>query len=73
MKDGVRCNVTRIALVCLTGDMIHAIMNYAKARAASRILTKVVGGNLGTILLVGWLGKKAWNSMQARKQTRYPH
>ena len=53
--------------------MLHAILNYAKARAASRILTKVVGGNLGTILLVGWLGKKAYSSIQARKRARYSH
>lgn len=54
--------------MCLSSDMLHAIMNYAKARVAGRILTKVVGGNLGTVLLVGWLGKKAYNSIQARKR-----
>lgn len=54
--------------------MLHAIMNYAKARVAGRILTKVVGGNLGTMLLVGWLGKKAYNSVQARRRrARYSY
>ena len=49
-------------------------MNYAKARVAGRILTKVVGGNLGTMLLVGWLGKKAYNSVQARRRrARYTY
>lgn len=56
------------------GEMLHAIMNYAKARVAGRILTKVVGGNLGTMLLVGWLGKKAYNSVQARRRrARYSY
>ena len=59
--------------MCLTSEMLHAIMNYAKARAVSRILTRLVGGNLGTILLVGWLGKKAYNSMQSRKRARYSY
>ena len=48
-------------------------MNYAKARMMGRILTRVVGGNLGTVLLVGWLGKKAYNSMQNRKRARYTY
>jgi hypothetical protein len=54
-------------------DMLHAMMNYAKARMMGRILTRVVGGNLGTVLLVGWLGKKAYQSMQSRKKARYSY
>lgn len=53
--------------------MLHAIMNYAKARMMGRVLTRVVGGNLGTVLLVGWLGKKAYDSMQQRKRVRHSY
>jgi hypothetical protein len=44
-------------------------MSAAKARMASRMLGKVVGGKLGTALMVGYLGKKAWDMTRNKRRT----
>ena len=49
--------------------IMGTLASAAKARMATRLLGKVVGGRLGTALVVGYLGKKACDMAQNRRRT----
>lgn len=49
--------------------ILNAVWNITKARMAGRVLQKTVGGRVGTALMVGYLGKKAYDALRARRVT----
>ena len=48
--------------------LMNVLVNYGKARVAGRVLRKGFGGRVGTLLVVAWAGKKAYEYWQSRKR-----
>jgi hypothetical protein len=48
--------------------LMNVLMNYGKARVAGRLLQRGLGGRVGTLFLVAWAGKKAYQYMQSRRR-----
>lgn len=49
--------------------VLNMVMNVAKARLLARLLRRGIGGNLATVMLVAWAGKKAVE-MARKKRAR---
>jgi hypothetical protein len=50
--------------------MFGLIKNMIKARLMGRLLTRGLGGSLGTALMVGYFGKKAYDNIQRNRRAR---
>jgi len=47
--------------------VIQTLINIAKARLMRRVLGRALGGPIGTALVVGYLGHKAYKMMVKRR------
>lgn len=50
--------------------MIQVLMNIAKAQLLNKVLRRTLGGRLGTVMLVAYLGHKAYVMMSNKRQSR---
>ena len=50
--------------------LLSGMFHYARARAARRLMTRVLGGPLSTALMAAFLGKKAYNYYRSRRGYR---
>jgi hypothetical protein len=48
--------------------IMNMLMNYGKARVAGKVLSRGLGGRLGTFFMMAWAGKKAYEYYQSRRR-----
>ncbi len=47
--------------------ILRSVVGYAKAKAARRILARVAGGPVSTVLIAAYVGKKAYDMYRGRR------
>jgi hypothetical protein len=53
--------------------MFGMIKNIVKARLMGRLLTRGIGGSLGSTLMMAYFGKKAYDHYQRSRRARLVH